>query len=114
MGYIDLLTPAVPHPSPMHIPDGFLSGPVAGIGYALAAVFVALAVWRTNRSLSDKSVPLMGVLAAFIPDGFLSGPVAGIGYALAAVFVALAVWRTNRSLSDKSVPLMGVLAAFIF
>jgi hypothetical protein len=40
MAYISVPTPALPHASPMHIPDGFLSGPVAGVGYALAAILV--------------------------------------------------------------------------
>ena len=94
MGYIDLLAPAVPHSSPMHIPDGFLSGPVAGVGYTLAAAFVALAVWRTNRSLGEKSVPLMGVTAAFIfAVQMMNFPVAGgtsghlLGGTLAAILV---------------------------
>src|SRR3989304_7249731 len=94
MAYIDLLTPAVPHSSPMHIPDGFLSGPVAGVGYTLAAAFVALAVWRTNHSLGEKSVPWMGVTAAFIfAVQMMNFPVAGgtsgrlLGGPLAAILV---------------------------
>src|SRR4030042_667404 len=101
MGYIDLLTPAVPHPSPMHIPDGFLSGPVAGVGYALAAVFVALAVWRTNRSLDEKSVPLMGATAAFIfAAQMMNFPVAGgtSGHFLGAVLAAALLGPLNALL----------------
>jgi len=94
MAYISLPTPALPHPTPMHIPDGFLSGPVAGVGYVLAAVFVAVAVWRTNRSLGEKAVPLMGVTAAFIfAAQMMNFPVAGgtsghlLGGALTAILV---------------------------
>jgi cobalt/nickel transport system permease protein len=94
MAYIDLPALSLPRSTPMHIPDGFLSGPVAGVGYALAAVFVVLAVWRTNRSLSEKSVPLMGVTAAFIfAAQMMNFPVAGgtsghmLGGALAAILV---------------------------
>ena len=94
MAYIDLPAPSFPHSAPMHIPDGFLSGPVAGAGYALAAVFVVLAVWRTNRSLGEKSVPLMGVTAAFIfAVQMMNFPVAGgtsghlLGGTLAAILV---------------------------
>jgi cobalt/nickel transport system permease protein len=94
MAYISLPTPALPHPTPMHIPDGFLSGPVAGVGYALAAVFVAMAVWRTNHSLGEKSVPLMGVTAACIfAAQMMNFPVAGgtsghlLGGTLAAILV---------------------------
>jgi cobalt/nickel transport system permease protein len=94
MAYISLPTPALPHSTPMHIPDGFLSAPVAGVGYALAAVFIVLAVWRTNRSLGEKSVPLMGVAAAFIfAVQMMNFPVAGgtsghlLGGTLAAILV---------------------------
>jgi cobalt/nickel transport system permease protein len=94
MAYISLPTPAFPHSTPMHIPDGFLSAPVAGVGYALAAVFIVLAVWRTNRSLGEKSVPLMGVAAAFIfAVQMMNFPVAGgtsghlLGGTLAAILV---------------------------
>ena len=94
MAYISVPTPALPHPTPMHIPDGFLSGPVAGVGYALATVFVAIAVWRTNRSLGEKSVPLMGVTAACIfAAQMMNFPVAGgtsghlLGSTLAAILV---------------------------
>jgi len=94
MAYISLPAAAFPEPAPLHIPDGFLSGPVAGVGYGLAAVFVALAVWRTNRSLSEKSVPLMGVLAAFIfAAQMMNFPVAGgtSGHLLGGTLVAILV-----------------------
>ena len=94
MAYISLPAHPLPYPAPMHIPDGFLSGPVAGVGYALAAVFVGIAVWRTNRSLGEKSVPLMGVAAAFIfAAQMMNFPVAGgtsghlLGGTLAAILV---------------------------
>jgi cobalt/nickel transport system permease protein len=94
MAYISVPTAAFPEPAPLHIPDGFLSGPVAALGYGLAAVFVALAVWRTNRSLGEKSVPLMGVTAAFIfAAQMMNFPVAGgtsghlLGGTLAAILV---------------------------
>ncbi len=78
----------------MHIPDGFLSAPVAGVGFALAAVAVAVAVRRTNRTLGERSVPLMGVMAAFIfAAQMMNFPVAGgtsghlLGGALAAILL---------------------------
>ncbi len=78
----------------MHIPDGFLSAPVAGAGFALAGVAVAVAVHRANRTLGERSVPLMGVMAAFIfAAQMMNFPVAGgtsghlLGGALAAILL---------------------------
>jgi cobalt/nickel transport system permease protein len=50
----------------MHAPDGFLSVPVALVMWALTLVVLAVAVRQTNRSLDDRAIPLMGVMAAFI------------------------------------------------
>jgi cobalt/nickel transport system permease protein len=62
----------------MHIPDGFVSGPVAGVGFALAGVAIGFAVWRANRTLDERFVPLMGVMAAFIfAAQMMNFPVAG-------------------------------------
>jgi len=78
----------------MHIPDGFLSGPVAGAGFALAGVAIGFAVWRTNRTLGERFVPLMGVMAAFIfAAQMMNFPVAGgtsghmLGAALATILL---------------------------
>src|SRR4030042_5254007 len=78
----------------MHIPDGFLSTPVAVAGIAVAAGSVAYAVKATNKKMGEKQIPLMGILAAFIfaaqmlnfqviggPSGHL------IGAALAAILL---------------------------
>ncbi len=50
----------------LHAPDGFVSPLVALVMWAVTAVVVAYAVRRTNRSLDDRAVPLLGVMAAFI------------------------------------------------
>lgn len=78
----------------MHIPDGFISVPVAGAGIVVAAGSVAYAVKATNRRLGEKQIPLMGVLAAFIfAAQMLNFPIAGgtsghlIGAALAAILL---------------------------
>ena len=78
----------------MHIPDGFISIPVAAAGIAVAAGCVAYAVKETNKKVGEKQVPLMGVLAAFIfAAQMLNFPVVGgtsghlIGAALAAVLL---------------------------
>ena len=79
-------------PVALHIPDGFLSFIVSLICWAIAAVVLAMAVSRTNKSLGEKQVPLMGIMAAFIfAAQMLNFPVAGgtsshlLGGALAAI-----------------------------
>jgi cobalt/nickel transport system permease protein len=73
----------------MHIPDGFLSNPVAAVlgGVAIVAVAVAL---RSGRELDEESIPLLGVLAAFVfAVQMLNFPVAGgtSGHLLGAALV---------------------------
>ncbi len=53
-------------PVKLHIPDGFLSTPVAIVGWVFALVFIAVAIRQTRDQLGDRQVPLMGILAAFI------------------------------------------------
>jgi cobalt/nickel transport system permease protein len=53
----------------MHIPDGFLSVPVALFLWAISAIVVGYALRRANRDLGERQVPLMGVLAAAIFAG---------------------------------------------
>jgi cobalt/nickel transport system permease protein len=76
----------------MHIPDGFLSIAVSVICWAITASTVGLAISKTNRSLGEKQIPLMGVMAAFIfAAQMINFPVAGgtsghlLGGALAAI-----------------------------
>lgn len=80
--------------SAMHIPDGFLSVPVALLGWALLVAAVALALRQTGRSLGERQVPLMGILAAFVfAAQMINFPVAGgtsghlIGGALIAILL---------------------------
>ena len=81
-------------PLPLHAPDGFFSLPIAIAGYAIAAVIIAVAIYRTNRELNERLVPMMGVMAAFIfAAQMINFPVAGgtsghlIGGALAAIIL---------------------------
>ncbi len=78
----------------LHIPDGFLSVPVALVGWALAAVMIALALRQTRDSLGERQIPLMGILAAFIfAAQMINFPVAGgtsghlLGGTLAAILL---------------------------
>jgi cobalt/nickel transport system permease protein len=78
----------------MHIPDGFLSLPVAGAASLLSAASIGLAVRQANRKLGEKHIPLMGVMGAFIfAAQMLNFPIAGgtsghlMGAALAAILL---------------------------
>ena len=53
-------------PLQLHAPDGFLSIPVAAAMWIVTIVVLAVAVRRTNATLDEKAVPLLGVMAAFI------------------------------------------------
>jgi cobalt/nickel transport system permease protein len=81
----------------MHIPDGFLSLPIALICWVVAILLLAVAIRRTRDELGERQVPLMGVMAAFIfAAQMINFPVAGgtsghlLGGALAAI--ALGPW----------------------
>lgn len=56
-------------PAPMHIPDGFLSIPVAIILWILSIALIAIAFRRVSADLGEREVPVMGVLAAAIFAG---------------------------------------------
>ena len=78
----------------LHIPDGFVSAPVAAAGWVAAAAVIAFAVRRADRNLEERAVPLMGVMAAFVfAAQMVNFPVAGgtsghlIGAALAAILL---------------------------
>ena len=79
-------------PTQLHIPDGFLNIVVSLIFWLITIIMVGLAVSKTNKSLGEKQIPLMGVMAAFIfAAQMLNFPVAGgtsghfLGGALAAI-----------------------------
>ncbi len=79
-------------PAPLHIPDGFLTIMVSLIFWLITIIMVGLAVSKTNRSLGEKQIPIMGVMAAFIfAAQMLNFPIAGgtsghfLGGTLAAI-----------------------------
>lgn len=85
---------AAPLDPGMHIPDGFLSVAVSVVLWILAIIGVGYALWRVNRELDERKVPLMGVLAAAIFAGqMLNFTVAGgtsghlMGAALATILL---------------------------
>jgi cobalt/nickel transport system permease protein len=83
-----------PSPHPMHIPDGFLSLLVAISFWILSIILVGIALRKTQKSLGERQVPLMGVLAAAIFAGQLlnfsvTGGTSGhlLGAAIATILV---------------------------
>jgi len=81
-------------PEPMHIPDGFLNLYVSIVCWIITTILISMAVSRTNKSLGEKQVPLMGVMAAFIfAAQMINFPVAGgtsghlLGGELAAIML---------------------------
>lgn len=87
--YVPLLKPLY-----MHIPDGFLSLPVALSFWVLAILLILLAVRHTRGELDERQIPLMGVMAAFIfAAQMINFPVAGgtSGHLLGGVLAAIAL-----------------------
>jgi cobalt/nickel transport system permease protein len=50
----------------LHIPDGYLNLPVMLVTWILAIALIALSLDRVQAEFKDRTVPLMGVCAAFI------------------------------------------------
>jgi cobalt/nickel transport system permease protein len=74
----------------MHIPDGFVDVPVAAATGAVALGVVAISVKKATRELNERTVPLLGVAAAFVfAAQMLNFPIAGgtSGHFLGAVLV---------------------------
>lgn len=78
----------------MHIPDGFLDIGTVTTTCAVSGVTVAYASKKVNKTLGEKQVPLMGVMAAFIfAAQMLNFPIFGgtsghlIGATLAAILL---------------------------
>ncbi len=81
-------------PAPMHIPDGFLSLLISAFCWLVTVALVGIAISKTNKSLGERQVPLMGIMAAFIfAAQMINFPVAGgtsghlLGAALAAILL---------------------------
>jgi len=87
-----MLLPILPRPVALHIPDGFLSLPVAIIFWIISIVFINIAIRKTRGQFGERQIPLMGIMAAFIfAAQMINFPVAGgtsghlLGGALAAI-----------------------------
>jgi cobalt/nickel transport system permease protein len=82
----------MPSISFLHAPDGFLAAPVAILMWVVTAIVIAYAVRETNRTLDERAVPLLGVMAAFIfAAQMFNFPIAGgtSGHLLGGVLAAV-------------------------
>lgn len=62
----------------MHVPDGLIGPVTAVITWVIAAVVVGYALRRSRAELDDRSIPIVGVTAAFIfAAQMVTIPVAG-------------------------------------
>ncbi|MBI5944822.1 MAG: energy-coupling factor ABC transporter permease [Chloroflexi bacterium] len=77
---------------PMHIPNDYLSLAVSLVCWAVSVIVLRTAISRTNKSLGERQVPLMGVMAAFIfAAQMINFPVLGgtSGHLLGGVLAAV-------------------------
>src|SRR3989338_4135856 len=76
----------------MHIPDGFLDTKIwIGMG-CISAAFIFIATRKANKTLSDKHIPLFGVMAAFVfAAQMFNFPVGGgtSGHFMGATLIAI-------------------------
>lgn len=76
----------------LHIPDGFLNLPISLVCWVGAIVLIAIAAQRAQRTLDERQMPLMGIMAAFIfAAQMINFPVAGgtSGHLLGGVLAAV-------------------------
>jgi len=98
----------------MHIPDGLLSAPVWAICDVAAAGFVILSVRQCQKHFEEKTVPLTGIMCAFVfAAQMINFPVAGgtsghlLGGVLSSVF--LGPW-----LGSLVISLVLIVQCFLF
>lgn len=119
----------------LHIPDGFLSLPVSLVTWVIAIVLIAIALNRVQTEYQERTVPLMGVCAAFvfaaqminfpIPGGssghLLGGTLAGVllgpwagTLVVSVVFIVQAVLFQDGGLTvlGANITNMGLIGTF--
>lgn len=119
----------------MHIPDGYLSLPVSLVTGVIAIALIALSLNRVQSEYKERTVPLMGVSAAFIfatqmvnfpiiggtsghllggtLAGILLGPWAG-SLVMSVVFIVQAVMFQDGGLTalGANITNMGLIGTF--
>lgn len=82
------------HVQTMHIPDGFINGPVSLVAMVIAALGIVICLRGARKQLDERTAPMAGLVAVFIfAMQMLNFPVAAgtsghlLGGALAAILV---------------------------
>lgn len=122
-------------PLALHIPDGYLSWPVSLVNWVIAVGLIAVSLQKVKESYQDRTVPLMGVVAAFIfaaqminfpiPGGtsghLLGGTLAGVligpwagTLVMTVVFIVQAVFFQDGGLTvlGANIINMGLIGTF--
>jgi cobalt/nickel transport system permease protein len=126
---------ALPIHLAMHIPDGYLSLPVSLATGCIAIALIAISLNRVQSEYKERTVPLMGVSAAFIfaaqmvnfpivggtsghlmggtLAGILLGPWAG-SLVMAVVFIVQSVMFQDGGLTalGANITIMGLIGTF--
>ncbi len=119
----------------LHIPDGYLSWPVSLLTWGVAVGLIAISLKKVQQTYQDRTVPLMGVVAAFIfaaqminfpiPGGtsghLLGGTLAGVlvgpwagSLVMAVIFIVQAVFFQDGGITvlGANIVNMGLIGTF--
>ncbi|NJN44040.1 MAG: cobalamin biosynthesis protein CbiM [Anaerolineae bacterium] len=81
-------------PTPLHIPDGFLSVGISLLFWGISLIILWVAIRKTSGEYEERQIPLMGVMAAFVfAAQMINFPVVGgtSGHMLGGALVAIAL-----------------------
>jgi cobalt/nickel transport system permease protein len=99
----------------MHIPDGFLYVQTWAPAYLISAGAIGLSIKKSREDLSDRQVPKLGVMAAFIfAVQMINFPVAGAasGHLLGAALAVILLGPWSAGLVNSGTVLEGVNRKF--
>jgi cobalt/nickel transport system permease protein len=98
----------------MHIPDNFLSTPVWAILDAVSVPAVGVMVKRAGRELEDASIPLLGVMGAFVFAAQMINFPVGIGTSGHLVGGALLAFTLGAAPATLVMTAIIAIQAFVF
>jgi cobalt/nickel transport system permease protein len=98
----------------MHIPDNFLSTPVWGALDVVSIPAVALMVRRAGSELEDTSIPLLGVMGAFVFGAQMINFPVGIGTSGHLVGGALLAFTLGAAPATIVMTAIIAIQAFVF